>query len=151
MKYSFFALFLFVSLFVLNSCAFELQKEYTCETKCESLSNVCGSSFSYDQCLSSCTDCGFTFSNEITSSEDCEEVSEKISQCNFPEKQSLNCEDACHNYNNQCLIWVPNVDQKLFDEGFSSCMSECESWSKEKIGCMENANDCPSMTEICGL
>ncbi len=151
MKHSLLSLVFLISLLGFSSCASEIQKEETCETKCESFENICGSDFSLDQCKSSCASCGFNFSDLELNSENCERASEKISQCVFPEKDALNCEDACQNYNNQCLTLVPNADQKLFDEGLSSCMLECESWSKEKIECMESANDCPSMTEVCGL
>jgi len=62
-----------------------------------------------------------------------------------------NCEAACHNYNNRCLVHVPNATQELFDQGFESCMSVCAGWDETKVECMVNAKDCPSMTEVCGL
>lgn len=66
-------------------------------------------------------------------------------------KPSGNCEKACKNYNAQCLKFVPNLNQKMLDDGFSSCMDLCKKRNKEKVQCMEDAKDCVAMTEICGL
>ncbi len=46
---------------------------------------------------------------------------------------------------------MPNTTQDLYEEGRLSCLDECTKWDGNKISCMENALDCPSMTEICGL
>lgn len=66
-------------------------------------------------------------------------------------KPSGNCEKACNNYNTQCLKFVPNLNQKMLDDGFSSCMDLCKKRNKEKVQCMENAKDCVAMSEVCGL
>lgn len=67
------------------------------------------------------------------------------------EKPNGNCEKACRNYNAQCLKFVPNLNQKMLDDGFSSCMDLCKKRDNEKIQCMENAKDCVAMSEVCGL
>lgn len=67
------------------------------------------------------------------------------------EKPSSSCEKACKNYNSKCLSLVPNVNQSILNDGFSSCMKECKKRDKKKIQCMENAKDCVAMTEVCWL
>ena len=64
---------------------------------------------------------------------------------------SNDCELACVNYVNKCLALVPNADQALFNEGLSSCIGECASYSESKVNCLISAIDCPAMTEQCGL
>lgn len=61
------------------------------------------------------------------------------------------CDQACNNYNKQCLSLVPNVDQNMLSDWFASCMDLCKDRPKEKITCMQNAQDCVAMTEVCGL
>ena len=112
---------------------------------------MCSGVITYEECNNGCNVCGVSVLDEIDEEQDCDQIKEKISQCNFPKEESNNCEVACNNYNNQCLTWVPNADQNLFDQGYESCMAECKDWTVEKIECMEGAQDCPSMTEVCGL
>lgn len=61
------------------------------------------------------------------------------------------CEAACGNYVTACLTLVPNATEKLFEEGFDSCMSECAAWAPEKVECMIGALSCEAMTNVCGL
>ena len=72
-------------------------------------------------------------------------------QTKCEEKPSNDCEKACRNYNSKCLSLVPNVNQTMLNDGFSSCMQQCKKRSKEKVQCMEDAKDCVAMTDICGL
>ncbi len=64
---------------------------------------------------------------------------------------SSDCQFACANYVVKCLTLVPNASKDLLDEGLNSCMSECQRWNSQKTGCMIEAIDCESMTNVCGL
>ena len=61
------------------------------------------------------------------------------------------CDVACDNYVDQCLTLVPGATQQLFEDGLVSCMQECAAWEAEKIACIRDAQNCPSMTEECEL
>jgi hypothetical protein len=67
------------------------------------------------------------------------------------EAQGDGCEASCDNYVAECLSLVPNATEDLLREGYDSCMSECAEWDTEKVSCIAEASDCPSMTEVCGL
>ncbi|MDD3284530.1 MAG: hypothetical protein PHZ07_02955 [Patescibacteria group bacterium] len=66
-------------------------------------------------------------------------------------KASNDCGAACDKYVKNCLTLVPNANEAFFTEGHESCLKECKNWDSEKVDCMINAIDCPSMTEVCGL
>lgn len=132
----------------LSSCGKDTEQENVCEPKCEAISKICPEVITYEECNNGCSVCGVSVLDDIKEEQDCDKIKEKMSQCSSPKKESNNCEAACKNYNNQCLTLVPNADQTLFDQGYESCMSECKSWTGEKITCMESAQDCPSMTEV---
>jgi len=135
----------------LSSCATGAENKSDCESKCEAISEMCSGAITYEECSNGCNGCGVAVLDEIEGEQDCSKIKDKMSQCNSPKEESNNCEAACNNYNNRCLTLVPNADQKLFDQGYESCMVECKGWTVEKIECMEVAQDCPSMTEVCGL
>ncbi len=61
------------------------------------------------------------------------------------------CAEACENYVKQCLYLVPNADDYVFDQGRESCIEECADWEAEKVECMQEAQTCASMTDICEL
>jgi len=137
---------------LLLGCATDISQNGSCESKCESISNMCSEVLPYEQCKGECDACDPAIMDEINDEEDCEKIKEKMSQCALvSEEGSSDCDAACNNYNNQCLTLVPNANQQLFDQGYESCMSECAGWSGEKVQCMSTAQDCPSMTEVCGL
>ncbi|OGJ52589.1 hypothetical protein A2448_02415 [Candidatus Peregrinibacteria bacterium RIFOXYC2_FULL_41_22] len=135
----------------LSSCASNNQVQGdSCESTCEQISGMCAD-VTPEACKEKCNNCGGDVLDEIKSETDCGKIEEKISQCLFTEETGNNCDAACNNYNSQCLSLVPTVNQELLDQGYSSCMEECKSWDGEKTTCMETAQDCPSMTEVCGL
>lgn len=145
---------LFGSMLIFISCTGKIEPEAGCELECQTISNICPAEITYDECKIKCDDCGIELFDEIENVEDCNKVQDELSKCNVSKREqnsSNYCELACNNYNNQCLTQVPNATQELFEEGFQSCMDLCESWSSEKVGCMVDAQDCPSMTEVCGL
>jgi len=152
MKKTLLFMILVSSVLLFSACTKPAELKSDCGLKCEAISNMC-STITQEECEKKCDDCNDMILNEIKGENDCNKAKETISQCNSVKEEQTgnNCEEACHNYNNQCLIHVPNADQKLFDEGFESCMDICKDWATEKIECMVNAKDCPSMTEVCGL
>ncbi|MDD5464409.1 MAG: hypothetical protein PHP62_04625, partial [Candidatus Moranbacteria bacterium] len=127
----------------LSSCATVTENKSDCESKCEAISGMCSEVITYEECSNGCNGCGVSVLDEIESEQDCDKIKERMSQCNLSKEASNNCEAACDNYNNQCLTLVPNADQKLFDQGYESCMAECKDWTVEKVECMEAAQDCP--------
>ena len=135
-----------------SSCTVEVSQDEGCESQCEAVSTMCSEVITYEECNNECNSCDSVIMDEIESEEDCGKIKEKMSQCtSIAKEDASNCDSACNNYNNQCLTLVPNADQQLFDQGYESCMSECAEWSTEKVGCMAESQDCPSMTEVCGL
>jgi len=151
MKKVLFSVILLGVVFVFNACEKNTEAKSDCESKCETISKMCSEVITYDECKDDCNVCGIDVLNKINEEKDCDKIKESMSQCNSPKEKTNNCDAACKNYNNRCLTLVPNANQQLFDEGYESCMNECKSWATEKTECMVTAQDCPSMTEVCGL
>ncbi|MFA6458504.1 MAG: hypothetical protein WCV72_03920 [Patescibacteria group bacterium] len=136
---------------LLSSCTKNTEPKNDCESKCEAVCEMCLEAITCEECKNGCSVCGVAVLDEVKEQPDCDKIKERMSQCNSPKEESNSCEAACNNYNKQCLSLVPNANQALFDQGYESCMAECQNWTGEKIDCMETAQDCPSMTEVCGL
>ncbi len=68
----------------------------------------------------------------------------------LPQNQDA-CIKACTNYENKCIVLVPNADSALLQDAMDSCMEACATWDNEKIQCMADAEACEDMTNVCGL
>jgi len=131
-----------------------------CQELCSKSVATCPSLLSKEDCESACSSWDDQTKEKISAASNCEElgsISEYIASL-LPKMEEPDlapagndCEAACANYVNKCLTLVPNATQALFQEGLSSCLGECASWSVAKINCMVSAVDCPSMTDVCGL
>lgn len=93
-----------------SSCVKDAEYESDCESKCEAISKMCSEVITYEECNSGCNVCGVAVLDEIEEKPDCNKIKEKMSQCNFSKEESNSCEAACNNYNNRCLMLVPNAD-----------------------------------------
>lgn len=132
-----------------------------CVELCKQANETCESLIDIATCQSKCPNFSDETKNHLYSATSCEELSQKpdllsdviIPEANTPKQNiaSSDCEAACGRYTSACLTLVPNASEALFEEGYNSCLTECNSWNTQKIDCMINAFDCQSMTEICGL
>ena len=129
--------------------------EVSCELLCENLALACPTMVDRNACATCCPNLSEEDQLKLQAVDSCESFSQvqALLSCGTvnENKTEKDCEPACTNYVSQCLIHVPNVTQALFDEGFESCVEHCQDWDNEKIDCLAKANDCPSMTEVCGL
>jgi hypothetical protein len=122
---------------------------------------MCPSLIDKNVCESKCPEMDSEKKDHLMQSQSCEELSQRqdlisdllIPELNQPEKKvsTNDCEIACGAYVGKCLTFVPNATQALFDDGYNSCLQECETRDLNKVDCMVSAFDCESMTEICGL
>jgi hypothetical protein len=132
-----------------------------CIKICADANSVCPSLINKQTCEANCSKFSQETKDHLKNSTSCEEIAKKpelisdviISNTAKPEEKvtSNDCELACVNYVNKCLTLVPNADQALFNEGLSSCITECANYSADKVNCLISAIDCPAMTEQCGL
>lgn len=132
-----------------------------CVSICDNASNVCPSLIDKNTCESKCGDFNQDTKDYLTQSQSCEELSQRpdlisdllIPEINTPqEKVSTNdCEAACGSYVGKCLTLVPNASEALFDDGYNSCLQECDKRDLNKVDCMISAFDCEAMTNVCGL
>jgi len=138
----------------------DMEVDGDCQELCSKSVATCPSLLSKEDCESACSSWDDQAKEKISAASNCEElgsISEYIASL-LPKMEEPDlapagndCEAACANYVNKCLTLVPNATQALFQEGLSSCLGECASWSVAKINCMVSAVDCPSMTDVCGL
>lgn len=137
-----------------------LVQDEECSLLCEQIKGTCPSLVMVNNCEESCLSWDDDFREEVSQSSSCQEIMEKneiiemlIPEINEPElKEATNdCEAACNKYVIACLTLVPNASASLFDEGYESCLGECQKWNPNKVDCMINAFDCEAMTDVCGL
>lgn len=130
-------------------------EDITCSDSCQKLSSICPTMVDYNDCITCCPQLKSEDQVKLQNVNSCEDFLsiEGLLSCGAVNENKVqkDCEPACTNYVSQCLIHVPNATQALFDEGFESCVEHCQDWDNEKIDCLAKANDCPSMTEVCGL
>jgi hypothetical protein len=137
------------------------QQTSDCQSLCDGVSSICPSLIDKNLCESKCPEMNKEKKDHLMQSQSCEELSQRqdlisdllIPELNQPEeKVSTNaCETACGAYVGKCLTLVPNATQALFDDGYNSCLQECEKRDVNKVNCMVGASDCETMTEVCGL
>lgn len=165
--FSFVILFSFLSLvIVLSGCSktanvIDDSQTSDCTSICDNASNICPSLVDKNNCKSKCGDFAQDTKDHLKNSQSCEELSQKpdliadllIPTIDKPQEKAIinDCEAACNHYVLACLTLVPNATQSLFDDGYNSCLPECDKWDAKKVDCMINAFDCPAMTEQCGL
>jgi len=132
----------------------------SCISLCTKAKTTCPSLMANSNCESSCTNWSDEVKEKINNASNCgalgdipEILTSLIPEMNTPELPDAKdeCEAACGSYVNKCLTLVPNATQALFEEGMTSCKSECSKWNNEKVGCMISAFDCEAMTNVCGL
>lgn len=138
----------------------EIVVDSECQSFCADVIGVCPSLLSSEQCERNCGSWDDSVREKIGSAENCAEMSSieevvlslvpKFEEPNLPPSNN-DCEAACGSYVGKCLTLVPNATQALFNEGLSSCISECEKWNAQKVECMISAFDCEAMTNVCGL
>lgn len=169
MKKAFLVVLIFVFTLVLSGCGKkqvvnEVIENNTvsveCQELCENASGICPSLLTKNQCEISCGKWNDETKEKIKNVNNCEDISSieevvasLVPEINEPKLDPAedDCELACVNYVNKCLTLVPNASQSLYNEGLFSCIKDCAKWGGEKIDCMIQAIDCPSMTEVCGL
>lgn len=133
-----------------------------CADVCQKASQTCPSLINESDCNNKCEKLSEETKKHLQESTSCEQITSKpdliaellIPNITTPEPVDKNanaCEVACGSYVGKCLTLVPNATPALFEEGQTSCESECAGWSDSKVDCMVNAFDCESMTNICGL
>lgn len=132
-----------------------------CAEVCASAERACPSLVNGTLCASRCEKLSDETKEYLRNAESCESLTAKpelLAEVVIPEAEtpkevevSSVCEAACANYVNRCLTLVPNATQALFEEGRSSCMSECVNWAESKAQCMTSAVECTQMTDTCGL
>lgn len=131
------------------------ESEVSCDLLCENLSLACPTMVDRNACATCCSIWSEEEQLNLQAVDSCESFSqvEDLLSCGTTNQvgEEKNCQPACTNYVQQCLTLVPNATDALLWEGMNSCMDHCQLWDNEKIGCLANANDCPSMTEVCGL
>lgn len=129
--------------------------EQECRDICAQIQTICPNLITEELCNNQCLNCPQTVIQDIQDTTDCQIIEQSLAGCFSVKKEKENvdnnCDAACNNYVDRCLTLVPNADQDLFQEGYDSCMEICPDWNEPKIDCMAAAQDCPSMTEVCGL
>lgn len=138
------------------------QKSSACADLCQQAHNACPSLINQALCENECESLDEEAKKHFQESTNCEEMSAKpelIADMLIPDVATLepiintanDCEAACGSYVGKCLTLVPNATPELFNDGLSSCMSECAGWDSQKVNCMISAFDCEAMTNTCGL
>jgi hypothetical protein len=131
-----------------------------CQELCSKSIVSCPSLLSKNDCEASCASWDDQAKEKISTASNCEQLGsiEEYIVSLLPKIEDPDlapagndCGAACGNYVNKCLTLVPNATQALFQDGLSSCLGECASWTTAKTDCMISAIDCPSMTDVCGL
>jgi len=133
-----------------------------CAELCLQAHNACPPLINQTLCENECEGLDEEVKRHLQESSNCEEMSAKpelIADMLIPDvatpapidNAANECEAACGSYVGKCLTLVPNATPELFDDGLSSCMSECADWDSQKVDCMINAFDCEAMTNGCGL
>jgi len=138
----------------------ELGQQNECRTLCSQTNSICPNLSSVSQCEKNCQQWSAEVKDQIKQATSCQELSQipeyvsvLIPEMEEPKlKPATNdCEAACGHYVTACLTLVPNATQALFDDGYNSCLDECQKWNKNKVDCMISAFDCEAMTDVCGL
>lgn len=131
-----------------------------CVAVCAQAKTTCPSLMTGDNCESACSNWSEEVKDQVKNASNCQTLSEipelvsaLVPEMNTPELPEAKdeCEAACGSYVNKCLTLVPNATQALFEDGMTSCKSECSKWNTQKVDCMINAFDCEAMTNVCGL
>lgn len=160
--------FLILTVIVVTGCTNNSNKaidsnviDADCIGLCSQAKGVCAEFMSIDECKNQCANWDRATKDKIRNAPDCsgmpakqnDNMIESIPEINDPNLPSAknDCEAACNKYVTTCLTLVPNASEAVFNDGYNSCLGECVKWDKKKIDCMIAANNCPSMTEICGL
>jgi outer membrane murein-binding lipoprotein Lpp len=157
--------FLIVAVFVIAGCTNSSNKIGTIDTDCTNLcgqaKEICAEFMSVDECKNQCTNWDEAAKDKIKNASNCSELLLKsdgeglkmvpeINDPNLPSAKN-DCEAACNKYVTTCLTLVPNASETIFNDGYNSCLGECVKWDAKKVDCMIAANNCPSMTDVCGL
>ncbi|MFA5124625.1 MAG: hypothetical protein WC473_02240 [Patescibacteria group bacterium] len=132
-----------------------------CASLCAQANSKCAEFASGEECRSQCVNWDQATKDKIKTASDCSgmlakpkdrmtELIPEINEPNLPVAKN-DCEAACNKYVMNCLTLVPNVSETVFNDGYNYCLGECAKWDKKKIDCMIATNDCPSMSEVCGL
>lgn len=134
--------------------------DQVCVELCAKAKTTCPSLMAGANCESACSNWSDEVKEKVNNASDCQKLSEipeivlsLMPEMNTPElpEAKNDCEAACGSYVSKCLTLVPNATQALFEEGMTSCQSECAKWNTQKVDCMINAFDCEAMTNVCGL
>ncbi len=134
-----------------------------CTKMCQIANQACPSLINEDDCNNKCPKLSDESKKHLFESSSCEEIASRpdliadllIPEANIPKpvdnENASECEAACGSYVSKCLTLVPNATPALFEEGQTSCESECANWNTSKVNCMIGAFDCEAMTNVCGL